>query len=131
MKKLVFLLVALASLNFVQAQSGAPIEFKEMKHSFGKIKQNVPVTHVFTFKNTSNSPVIIENATAECGCTTPEYPKTPIGKGATNTIKVTYNAAAMGSFTKRVTVKLAKVAEPVILTIEGEVVETTKAKASK
>lgn len=131
MKKLVFLLIAIASFSFVNAQSAAPIEFKEMKHSFGKIKQNVPVTHVFTFKNTSNTPVVIENASAECGCTTPEYPKTPIGKGATNTIKVTYNAAAMGSFTKRVTVKLAKVAEPIILTIEGEVVDAGKAKASK
>ncbi len=67
--------------------------------------------------------MVIESAVAECGCTTPEYPKGVIAKGASEKIKVTYNAASMGSFTKRVTVRVAKVADPVVLTIEGEVVD--------
>jgi hypothetical protein len=66
--------------------------------------------------------VIIETATAECGCTTPEYPKTPIEKGKTAAIKVTYNAESPGNFKKRVTVKFASVTQPIILTIDGEVV---------
>lgn len=135
MKKVFFLMIAVLAITTVFAQSGkAPLEFKEVKHSFGKIKQNVPATYVFTFKNTSAAPVVIESATAQCGCTTPDYPKGVIPKGATKTIKVTYNAAAMGSFTKQVTVKVAKVADPIILTIDGEVVgaETaTKAKTGK
>ena len=36
----------------------------------------------------------------------------------------------MGSFTKTVTVKLAKVADPIVLTIDGEVV-AAKADAAK
>lgn len=116
-----------------QATAKTPIEFKESKFSFGKVKQNVPVTHVFTFKNTSNTPVVIESATAQCGCTTPEYPKGVIAKGATEKIKVTYNAASMGAFTKQVTIRLAKYAEPIILTIDGEVVAApaTKEKTGK
>jgi len=123
MKKVLFLLVAVLAISTVFAQSKTPLEFKEIKHSFGKIKQNIPATYVFSFKNTSSTPVVIESATAQCGCTTPEYPKGVIPKGATNTIKVTYNAAAMGAFTKQVTVKVAKVAEPIVLTIDGEVVD--------
>jgi len=114
--------VAATTATAAAADNKAPIEFKESTYSFGKIKQGTPVTHVFSFKNTSSAPVVIENATAQCGCTTPEYPKTPVAKGATEQIKVTYNAAAVGSFTKQVTVRLAKQAEPIILTINGEVV---------
>jgi len=134
MKKLVFLFVAVLSIATVFAQTKAPLEFKETKHSFGKIKQSVPATYLFTFKNTANTPVVIESATAECGCTTPEYPKGAIAKGGSDKIKVTYNAAAIGTFTKRVTVRVAKVADPIVLTIDGEVVDpktATKSKPSK
>lgn len=120
-------MVALLAAATIFAQSKAPIDFKEVKHSFGKIKQNVPATFVFTFKNTSATPVVIENAFADCGCTTPDYPKGVIPKGASNTIKVTYNAASTGSFTKRVTVRVAKVTDPIVLTIDGEVVGATAA----
>lgn len=131
MKKIIFLLIAVLGIATVFAQGKTPIEFKEVKHSFGKIKQNVPATYTFTFKNVSDAPVIIESATAQCGCTTPEYPKGVIAKGVSNTVKVTYNAAAMGSFTKQVTVKLAKVADPVVLTIDGEVVDAATAAKAK
>jgi hypothetical protein len=129
MKKLLFLLVSVFATATLFAQ--APLEFKSMKHNFGKVTQNKPVTTSFTFKNISDKPVIIETATAECGCTTPEYPKGAIAKGASNTIKVSYNAASVGTFTKKVTVKLSGVAEPIILTIDGEVVDATAKTASK
>lgn len=130
MKKILFLLVAVLAASTIFAQSKAPLDFKEVKHSFGKIKQNVPATYVFTFKNTSSAPIVIESAVAQCGCTTPDYPKGVIPKGASNTIKVTYNAASMGSFTKQVTVRVAKVTDPIVLTIDGEVVGATAAKAT-
>lgn len=115
-------MVAVLAAAAIFAQSKAPLDFKEVKHSFGKIKQNVPATYAFTFKNTSSAPVVIESAVAQCGCTTPDYPKGVIPKGASNTIKVTYNAASMGSFTKQVTVRVAKATDPIVLTIDGEVV---------
>lgn len=130
MKKILFLLLATFSVAIVFAQAKTPIEFKVSKHNFGKIKQHVPVTYSFDFKNTSDGIVVIENATAECGCTTPDYPKSPVAKGTSKSIKVTYNAEAMGTFTKKVTVKLANVAEPVYLVIEGEVIDA-KASAKK
>src|SRR5215471_4862903 len=109
-----------------QNKSTAPVEFKTLKHSFGKIDQGKPVTTEFLFTNTSGKPVIIESAVAGCGCTKPEYPEAPVLQGKTGTIKVTYNAASPGAFTKTVTVKFANVQEPVVLTIDGEVVKKDK-----
>lgn len=108
-----------------QAQTDSVAKFKATTHSFGKIKQHVPVTTTFTFTNTGAKPLIIETATAGCGCTTPEYPKTPVIKGKNADIKVTYNAESLGKFTKQVTVKFANIKAPTILTIDGEV-ETAK-----
>ena len=118
MKKILFTLCLMITLN---AFSQNELKFNEPVHKFGKIKQNVPASYTFTFTNNGNKPAVIEFATAECGCTTPEYSKEPIAKGASSQIKVTYNAGALGVFKKKVTVKFANVAEPVVLTIEGEV----------
>ncbi len=104
-----------------ETQKSSVVSFNEVKHSFGKIKQNVPATYIFTLKNTGTKPLIIEQATAQCGCTTPEYTKSPILKGKSSPIRVTFNAATAGPFTKTVTVKFLNVPEPTVLTIEGEV----------
>lgn len=130
MKKFLFLTVLGLIASFgVMAQD---VKFSEGSFKFGKIEQNKPVTHVFTFTNNGSKPAVIEFASAECGCTTPEYSKEPVLKGKNSTIKVTYNAAALGTFSKRVTIKFAGVNDPVILTIEGEVVAAKPtAKASK
>ena len=121
MKKFLFLAI-LGLITTVTVVAQQDIKFAEGSYKFGKIEQNKPVTHIFSYTNNGSKPAVIEFASAECGCTTPEYSKEPILKGKTSTIKVTYNAAAMGAFTKRVTVKFAGVNDPVILTIEGEVV---------
>ena len=125
MKKLLAALAFIVAIP-VFAQTTAPVEFKETKHSFGKIPQGKPVTTEFSFKNTSDKPVVIESAVAGCGCTKPEYPETPVLKGKSAVIKVTYNAANPGNFTKTVTVKIADVAEPIVLTIDGEVIKSGK-----
>ena len=106
----------------VYAQTPTDISFKTTTHSFGKIKQNVPATYVFSFTNTASKPAVIEFANAECGCTTPVYSKDPILKGKSSTIKVTYNAVAAGTFKKNVNIKFANSNLPIVLTIEGEVV---------
>jgi hypothetical protein len=102
------------------------IKFNKTLHQFGKIKKGVPATYVFTYTNQSAKPVVIEFANAECGCTKPVYSQTPTVKGKTSTIKVTYNAEAVGVFKKRVDVKFAHSNQPYILTIEGEVVDAKK-----
>ena len=98
------------------------IQFKEMKYNFGKIKQGIPVTHEFEFTNISGTPLIIENATASCGCTTPVWPQQPVMAGKTEKIKAGFNAAAPGAFDKAIFVKVKGIDYPVEIKITGEVV---------
>ena len=105
-----------------QQKADEVIKVNMDKHDFGKIKQGVPVTTFFTITNTSDKPVVIENAWAGCGCTTPEYSKEPIAPGGTSQLKVGYNAAAQGHFEKDVNVKLAGVTDAKVVKITGEVV---------
>ncbi|MBN8787261.1 MAG: DUF1573 domain-containing protein [Terrimonas sp.] len=128
MKKLLFTLVAVAVTSWAVAQNTDAkvkaedlISFKEKKHDFGKIKQGTPVTYDFAFNNISDKPVIIENAWASCGCTTPTKPEQPIAKGKSNVIKAGFNAAAAGTFDKTVYVKIQGIDIPLELKITGEV----------
>ena len=115
----------------IQAESAVPLIFKETKHDFGKIKKGVPVTYEFSFNNTSGQAIVIESAKAQCGCTTPIFPKGLIEKGATDKITVTYNAANPGTFMKQVTVTLAKFKEPVYLVVSGEVLPSAPQKENQ
>lgn len=121
-------LLGLAVLITVNVFAQSPVKFKTMSHQFGKVKQHIPAATSFEFTNTSSKPVIIETATASCGCTTPEYPKGAIAAGKTGTIKVSYNAETVGHFDKNVTVKFANVNEPVVLMISGDVVAQPQGK---
>ncbi len=125
MKKIFFLAAAFVAGFSAMAQLKADevIKVSADKHDFGKIKQGVPVSTFFTITNTSDKPLVIENAWAGCGCTTPEYSKEPIAPGGTSQLKVGYNAAAMGHFEKDVNVKLAGVTDTKVVKITGEVVD--------
>lgn len=132
MKKLLFLAAAFVAGFSAMAQQKADevIKVSADKYDFGKIKQGSPVTTYFTLTNTTDKPVVIENAWAGCGCTTPEYSKEPIAPNGMSKLKVGYNAAAMGHFEKQVNIKLAGVNEPKVVTITGEVVDPNSANAT-
>jgi len=68
------------------------MEFAKEAHDFGTIKDGDIVEHRFKFKNVGDSPLIISNATATCGCTVPEYPKEPIAVGGSGEILVRFNS---------------------------------------
>lgn len=124
MRKLFLILGCLLVVATLSARSNVDelIKFDSVAHSFGKVKKGTPVSVEFAFTNPGKKPLIIEDATAECGCTKPEYPKQPIMPGKTGKIKVTYDAKEPGSFTKKVTVRLVNVTDTKILTITGEVI---------
>ena len=85
----------------------AKIAFTETVWDFGTIPENKGgVSHEFEFVNAGNGNLVILDATAECGCTRPEYPKNPVAPGKKQKVKVTYNPLGRpGSFEKTVTVK--------------------------
>ncbi|MFM2339336.1 MAG: hypothetical protein RL115_2529 [Bacteroidota bacterium] len=79
------------------------LSLKENSFDFGKISQGKPVYHTFIIINNGKTPLILDNVQASCGCTTPEWSREPIAVGAKGEIKVGYNAAAEGPFSKPVT----------------------------
>ncbi len=129
MKKFFSVLVVLMTVaSFSYAQKGV-MKFKEETRNFGKIEQGKPVTQEFTFTNTGTQPIVISNVSASCGCTTPSYTKDPVLPKQTGTVKATYNAAAMGTFNKSITVFSNAESPSLTLFLKGEVVE--KGAASK
>lgn len=97
------MLIALPAM----AKGKAKISFDEKTWNFGNIKEDGgSVSHEFTFTNTGDANLVVLDATAQCGCTRPEYPKNPVAPGKSSKIKVTYNPFARpGAFEKVVTVK--------------------------
>jgi hypothetical protein len=104
-----------------QKKADEAVKFVDVKHNFGKIKQGTPVTYDFAFKNVSPKQVVIESATASCGCTTPKWPQTPISKNKSEKISAGFNAAAPGPFEKTIYVKVSGYDQPLELKISGEV----------
>ena len=95
----VFAAVAKSQTNATEA-----LEVKELEYNFGSIPQGKPVYHSFVITNKGNTPLKLDNVAASCGCTTPEWNREPIAPGATDKIKVGYNAAAEGHFEKTVVI---------------------------
>ncbi len=81
-----------ASTDAVSTADRAVLKFEKETHDFGKIRAGDIVNYEFKFTNTGKSPLIITNAVASCGCTTPIWPKDPIKPGESGTIKVTFNS---------------------------------------
>lgn len=125
MKKFLFLtcmLLAFVSNAKAADNKGAQIKFDAISHDFGTFSENDPVkTCVFTFKNVGNSPLIINQAVASCGCTVPKYTKEPIMPGKQGTISVTYNGKGKfpGHFKKTITIRTNGVPEVTRLYVEG------------
>ena len=109
-KLLLFVAAAFTMSSAVTAQATAQtkaedfVKFHELKYDFGKIKQGVPTTFDFEFKNITDKPLVVESASASCGCTTPKWPQTPVMAGKKEKINVGYNAAGAGAFSKTITV---------------------------
>jgi hypothetical protein len=114
MKKVYSLLLMLVIFITAAAQTDATatdvLLLKEAEFDFGKVPQGKPVYHVFEIINKSNQPLKLDNVTASCGCTTPEWSKEPIAPGASARIKVGFNAAAEGAFEKYITVQYNQIA---------------------
>ena len=128
---IVFSMAMMAQTPATQLKADDVAKFNTDKHDFGKIKQGVPVTYFFEITNISDKPLVVENASASCGCTIPEKPEKPINPGATAKIKVQYNAAAVQPFNKDVYIKLAGIDQQKVLHISGEVIAAEPVDAKK
>ncbi len=136
MKKVLVSLVASVMLTFASfAQNTAvqtvdnpnapEISFAKTTHDYGTVTKGGDGTCEFVFKNTGVEPLILSNVQSSCGCTVPEWPREPILKGKSSSIKVKYDTNRLGPINKTITVMSNGKVASIQLRIIGNVVEGT------
>ncbi|WP_099464289.1 MULTISPECIES: DUF1573 domain-containing protein [Parabacteroides] len=105
-KKIVLIFISTLLFVSAKAQNNPIISADELTYNFGTIAEAEGLaSHIFTIKNTGNSPLVITRITASCGCTQPEWTKEPIAPGKTGEVKVTYNPKGRpGPFYKTISI---------------------------
>ena len=91
-----------------QEQIWAEMSFDSTDFDFGRFSrtQTPVVSHVFTFTNTGEAPLIITKVYTSCDCTTVEYPHDSVMPGDMDSIKVIFNGVGMPLETFRRTVDI-------------------------
>lgn len=113
-----------ATADNADSKEGLPImTFDTDLREFGTIVQGDRARMTFEFTNTGESDLIISSASASCGCTVPEYPKTPISPGESGTIEVLFNSdGKMGRQHKKVYIVANTNPSTNVVAISGDVV---------
>lgn len=102
------------------------IEYFELKHDFGNVFYPSDNKYTFKFKNTGDKPLVIEKATASCGCTVPNKPEEPILPGEIGELDVIFRpkSGQVGqSVTKKITVTANTNPKETFLEISAKVLE--------
>jgi hypothetical protein len=69
----------------------AEVNFRTQRHDFGNVRHGEKLVYTFIYKNTGNVPLVVYSASADCGCTVPEFDKEPLLPGREGKIKVVFN----------------------------------------
>lgn len=113
-----------ANGSFKTPKNLTTIKYTETKHDFGDVLYPSENMHTFKFQNTGKQPLIIESATASCGCTIPNKPEEPIAPGEYGELDVIFRPkeGQMGQLvTKKITVIANTEPEQTYLEIKGNV----------
>ncbi len=128
MKRIMILcavVLGFTAMTAMQTDNHPEFKFEKETHDFGKIPQGKPVSVDLKFTNIGVEPLIISAVEPTCGCTVAKFTSTPVLKGQSGSITLTYSAAASGAFTKGITVKSNAKTPVKVVYIKGEVVEST------
>ncbi|WP_291530359.1 DUF1573 domain-containing protein [Bacteroides sp. UBA939] len=96
------------------------VSIKDTLITFGDFVWEKEQKATFTLKNTGNNPLVIEDVTTSCGCTSIEYSKEPVRPGKEIKLEVTYKADHPEYFNKTITVYCNVESSPIVLTITGD-----------
>lgn len=120
MRKLLLILALFLSFAAAQARS---FVWLDTIHDFGAFNEDMGLVRcTFRAVNTSDAPVAVVSARANCGCTHPEYPKNAVAPGDTLRVSVAYDAKGRpGRFEKKVYVSTGD-GEQMTLRVKGTVI---------
>lgn len=104
------------------------IEWLRTTHDFGAFSEDKgKVGTIFRYVNVGNEPLVVVNARANCGCTTPKYSAEALAPGDTAQIEVQYDATGRpGRFSKKIYIDTNTTPERSTLTVRGVVVGSTQ-----
>ena len=98
------------------------IQFEKTEHDYGKILQGEQVSYTFKFKNVGDAPLLITSIEKTCGCTSPEFTRTPVKPGDDGKITITYDSKGHKGFqNKRLIVKANTNPSESIIRIKAQV----------
>ncbi len=131
MKKILSLSISIMlflGLTAMAQQKAASISWDKTTHNFGTFKEEAgKQTATFTFTNTGSENLILTNVRSSCGCTTPNWTKTPVKPGETGFVKATYNPKNRpGKFNKSITITSNGTPQTTTLRIIGTVTPREK-----
>lgn len=97
--------------------------FDAPRYEFGKIIAGTVVQHSFFFRNTGTRPLVIANVGVSCGCTTSNWPHTPVLPGKAAVVRVNFNSTGKsGMQYKLLTIESNAPGGPAVLALVGKVV---------
>jgi hypothetical protein len=98
------------------------LAFDESSFDFGTVTEGEIITHTFSFTNTGDEPLIINDARGTCGCTVPSKPTAPIAPGEKGEITVRFDSSnKVGKRNQRVTVTANTTPPQTIISLDGTV----------
>lgn len=96
--------------------------FADTAYDFGTMVAGETSEHVFSFRNTGKSTLVLAGANSSCGCTVPEFSREPIAPGGDGTLKVTFASAGKeGHIMKAITVASNAYPSTQVLVITADV----------
>jgi len=114
---------ATATSNSAVDPNAVPVfTFEKENHEFGEIQQGEKVSYAFKFKNTGKAPLVISSASATCGCTVPEYTRTPVQPDEEGFISVTFDSGGKsGMASNTITLIANTTPNTKVLTISADI----------
>lgn len=104
-----------------QSSRHTQIEADKMEFDLGTIPKGEAKTVKVNIKNTGETPFIIFDTRASCGCTHITYEKKPIVPDSTTEVSIVYNADDRGYFNKTVSVYGNINNSPLIIKLKGNI----------
>ena len=99
---------------------------ENIEYDFGTVNEGEIVNHTFVFRNTGKSPLVIDKATASCGCTVPSYSKEPTEPGGQGKIVVEFDSRGkLGNNHKTIAIRSNSNPAVKILNVYAEVIRET------
>ncbi|WP_299247688.1 DUF1573 domain-containing protein [uncultured Cytophaga sp.] len=121
----IYLILAFVFTSVFYSNAQADVKFKELAHDFGHVQAGTDTLwYGFSFTNTGNEPLQINDVKTSCDCTLAEWPKNAIQPGRTAIIRGGFKIVdKSGSFQKNIIIITNTSPATTILSIKGEIIE--------